>query len=257
MGTTQTPEQTAIEFYRDKFDSHLLGCEAWKLWLYQPVKAEDIAACLQSNAAIDAVFCFTAFDHGNFRALQQAGFDLISVRNTYEMGLATSLPAPTNMDHLANIEITRASIARERIRQADLEVLADVIGATSRYYKDHRIERTKCHAVYTTWLNNSVFHGYAADSVLAFQGERLVGIHTVKVKNDVGVIDLIGVVPDLQSAGLGNALLQGGLNIMRERGATRVEVTTENENIAGSRFYQKHGFRLREMQVVWHNVRSA
>lgn len=252
MGTTQTPEQIGIEFYRDKFDSQLLGCEAWKLWLYQSEKPEDIAACLQSNAA-DAVFCFTVFDHANFRALQQMGFDLISVRNTYE----ASLPAPATVAAHPAIELTRASVARERIRQADLEVLADVIGATSRYYKDHRIERAKCHAVYTTWLNNSVFNGYAADSVLAFQGERLVGIHTVKVKNEVGVIDLIGVVPDLQSAGLGNALLQDGLNIMRERGATRVEVTTENENIAGSRFYQKHGFRLREMQVVWHNVRSA
>jgi len=252
MGTLQTSEPNKSEFYRDKFDSQLLGCEAWKLWLYQSVTPQAIAACLQSNAAIDAVFCFTVFDHANFRALQQAGFDLISVRNTYEMGM----PAPSVATHPA-IEITRASIARERIRQADLEVLADVIGATSRYYKDHRIERTQCHAVYTTWLNNSVFNGYAADSVLAFQGERLVGIHTVKVKNDVGVIDLIGVVPDLQSAGLGNALLQDGLNIMRERGATRVEVTTENENIVGSRFYQKHGFRLREMQVVWHRVKSA
>ena len=253
MGTLQTSEPNKSEFYRDKFDSQLLGCEAWKLWLYQSIKPEEIAACLQSNAAIDAVFCFTVFDHGNFRALQQAGFDLISVRNTYEMSIATQ----TNVAAPPAIEMTRASVARERIRQADLEVLADVIGTTSRYYKDQRIERAKCHAVYTTWLNNSLFNGYAADSVLAFQGERLVGIHTVKVKGDVGVIDLIGVMPDLQSVGLGNALLQDGLAIMSERGATRVEVTTENENIAGSRFYQKHGFRLREMQVVWHNVRST
>ncbi|NJM40545.1 MAG: GNAT family N-acetyltransferase [Anaerolineae bacterium] len=106
--------------------------------------------------------------------------------------------------------------------------------------------------MYVAWLNNSVFNGYAVDSVLAFQGERLIGIHTVKTKQGVGIVDLIGIIPDLQNAGLGGALLKGGFDIMRAHGATRVEVVTENENIQGSRFYQKNGFRLTDMKLVWH-----
>jgi ribosomal protein S18 acetylase RimI-like enzyme len=225
----------------------MLGCEAWKLWLHQPEDVDTIANCLD-GAHADVVFCFTIFNHDNFRALQQLGFDLISVRNTYER----PMPQPVAFAAPAGIELTTASVAKQRIQADDLAVLADVLGTTSRYYKDRRISPNKSRAVYVAWLNNSVFNGYAVDSVLAFQGERLVGIHTVKVRNEVGVIDLIGIAPDLQNAGLGGALLEGGLAIMRTRGATRVEVITENENIQGSRFYQKHGFRLTDMKLVWH-----
>ena len=206
----------------------------------------EVTACLEGKA-VDAVFCFTNFHHANFRALQALGFDLISVRNTYEKSIKSELVSKTD-----SVYLTHASAARDHIRPADLDVLADVIGATSRYYKDARIAQDKAHAVYVTWLNNSIFNGYALDSILAFQGERLVGIHTVKVKNSVGVIDLIGVVPDLQNAGVGQAMLNAGIDVMREHGASKVEVTTENENVPGSRFYQKYGFRLASVMLVWH-----
>ena len=252
--TTQTAIQAqtlrTIECYRDNFDSQLLGCNAYKLWLYDPVRDEhEITACLEGKAA-DAVFCFTNFHHANFRALQALGFDLISVRNTYEKSIKSELVSKS--DSRYDFELVRASAARDHIRPVDLDVLADVIGATSRYYKDARIAQDKAHAVYVTWLNNSIFNGYALDSILAFQGERLVGIHTVKVKNGVGVIDLIGVVPDLQNAGVGQTLLNAGIDVMREHGASKVEVTTENENVPGSRFYQKNGFRLASVMLVWH-----
>ena len=211
----------------------------------------EITACLEGKAA-DAVFCFTNFHHANFRALQALGFDLISVRNTYEKSIKTETKSVLETESVYDFELVRASAARDRIRPADLDVLADVIGATSRYYKDAHIAQDKAHAVYVTWLNNSIFNGYALDSILAFQGERLVGIHTVKVKNGVGMIDLIGVAPDLQNAGVGRALLNTGLDVMREHGASTVEVTTENENVPGSRFYQKHGFKLISMMLVWH-----
>jgi ribosomal protein S18 acetylase RimI-like enzyme len=240
------------ECYRDKFDSAMLGCEAWKLWLHGPVDAAVIEA-LVDGAAADVVFCFTIFDHANFRALQKLGFELISLRNTYERATPTTTDTGIAPD---GIEFTTASLARQRIRQADLVALADVLGATSRYYKDTHIPKDKSRAVYVAWLNNSLFNGYAAESMLAFQNERLVGVHTIKVKNDsgnkVGIVDLIGIVPDLQNAGLGSALLYAGLEVMRAHGASRIEVTTENENIQGSRFYQKHGFKLASMQLVWH-----
>ena len=245
--------QNKIECYRDNFDSQLLGLNAYKLWLYEPVRdISDITACLEGKAA-DAVFCFTDFHHANFRALQALDFDLISVRNTYERSIGQTF----EVSEIPEVSLARASVAKERIQPFDLEALADVIGATSRYYKDARIAHEKAHAVYTTWLNNSVFNGYAAESILAFQGSRLVGIHTVKVKNDIGVIDLIGVTPDMQGTGVGQALLKVGIEVMREKGATKVEVTTENENVQGSRFYQKYGFKLASMMVVWHKINSA
>lgn len=259
MTSIQAATPDKIECYRDNFDSQLLGLNAFKLWLYDPVRdADEITACLEGKAA-DAVFCFTNFHHANFRALQALGFDLISVRNTYEMPIASLIVVSgiSEILEVAGVALLRASVARDRILPAHLAVLADVIGATSRYYKDQRIAPQKAHAVYTTWLNNSVFNGYAAESILAFQGSRLVGIHTVKVKNDIGVIDLIGVTPDMQGSGVGRALLDAGIDAMRERGATRVEVTTENENIQGSRFYQKQGFKLASMMTVWHKIKSA
>ncbi|NJM40546.1 MAG: hypothetical protein HC853_07145 [Anaerolineae bacterium] len=116
----------------------MLGCEAWKLWLHQPEDVETIARCLEGTNA-DAVFCFTIFNHGNFRALQQLGFDLISVRNTYQRPMTE----PTACAAPAGIELTTASVAKHRIQPSDLSVLADVLAQPAATTKTATSPQTK------------------------------------------------------------------------------------------------------------------
>lgn len=237
-----------VEFCKDAFDSHMLECVCCKLWLYEQVKTEDIATHIEpvADAAPDFVACFSVYSRANFQALQRLGFQLISVRNTYARRL-DGLDAGKSLPGLA-----LATQAPRRVQPEDLAPLATVIGETSRYFKDERLSRAACQRVYETWLANSLFHGNAVDSVLAFKGDTLAGIHTVKMKANIGVVDLIGVLPELQHDGLGTALLLAGARVMRERGARDIEVVTENENVPACRFYQKLGFRLSSVQFVWH-----
>lgn len=239
-----------IEFYRDAFDSQILGCECYKLWLNEPLSGQQVEDALASvGERIDRVACFSVYAQSNFRALERLGFQLISVRNTYSRPVDGFPPAAA----LPAIDRVLASNHTARLSREDLTPLAVVIGETSRYFKDHSIPANDSLRVYQTWLENSLYNGYAAESVLAFdESGRLAGIHTLKVKGETGIVDLIGVAPGFQQGGLGASLLAAGVEAMRQRRARTVEVVTENENVPAARFYQKHGFRLQSMQLVWH-----
>jgi ribosomal protein S18 acetylase RimI-like enzyme len=239
-----------IEYRQDRFDTEHLGCAAFKLWLPEgAADSAELAATIDASGA-EAVFCFAAHTTENIELLQRLGFNLISIRQTYELCLPTAVPNIPPVP--GGIELLRLSDGLPPIRDEDLACLAEVIGATSRYFKDAHIARDRCRAVYVAWLSNSLRHGYADEAILAMRGEAWVGVHTLKIKNGTGAVDLIGVRPDSQGAGLGHALLQHGMAELHRRGMRSVQVVTEGENIGASRFYQRHGFLLRATELVWH-----
>ena len=244
------------ECYHDKFDSQMLGRTVYKLQLRDEVA--DAAELRSSYAGqpADVLFCFSEYSPRNIAALQAEGFGFISIRNTYEMPLTAARVDQLTANAPADVDLVMASAGVPELPPQDLLGLAETLGETSRYFKDARIPRENSLKVYQTWLNNSLYNGYANDVVLAMKGDssarELAGIHTLKWKNGIGVVDLIGVQPRYQQHGMGRALLQAGLRAFAQNGATCVEVVTEGENVPASRFYQKNGFLLRSVQLVWH-----
>jgi ribosomal protein S18 acetylase RimI-like enzyme len=49
--------------------------------------------------------------------------------------------------------------------------------------------------------------------------------------------------------GIGTALLEAVIALLRERGATELRVMTTNDNLRALRFYQRRGFRLKELRA--------
>jgi ribosomal protein S18 acetylase RimI-like enzyme len=243
-----------IEVVADAFDARALGGPVFKARVAegQPFAFDATTrATLGELAGRDAALLsvFTPCRHDVNAELQRLGFELVSVRCTYErvVGPAIALPVPP-----AGVELRRLSAGAAVCRPEDRAALALLLGETSRYFKDRHIPRASALAIYEAWITNSLWHGYAAEAVLAYAGDRLVGINTLRFHGEVGSVDLIGVQASYRNVGLGGVLLEHGFAACRERGAGRVRVVTEAENVGACRFYQRHGFLATATDLVWH-----
>jgi ribosomal protein S18 acetylase RimI-like enzyme len=239
-------EPVSPEFRQDAFDTEKLGSRVFKLWLHDDAsEAASLASMIEASAA-DLVCCFSSYSARNIALVQNLGFRLISVRQTYERDLAPEgdVPMPAGFE-------VRLAQPGESLAPAPLRSLAEIIGLSSRYFKDPGIPRARSQALYEAWLANSLA-GYAAAVVLGKQGDDVLGIHTLRIGQGVGVVDLIGVDSRAQGSGLGSALLLYGLRECARRGVARARVVTEGENVGASRFYQRHGFLLCSTELVWH-----
>jgi ribosomal protein S18 acetylase RimI-like enzyme len=242
-----------IEIVADAFDASALGGPVYKARAVEGAPfALDPAtrSALREMAARDAALLtvFAPCSHDVNVELQGLGFELVSVRCTYERPLGRPGAVP---EAPVGLRLRRLS---EGVACApeDCRRLATLLGETSRYFKDRRIPRDRAQAIYDAWLTNSLVHGYAAEAVLAFDGDRLAGLVTLRLHGTVGSVDLIGVQDGYRNAGLGHVLLEHGFAACHERGATRVRVVTEAENVAACRFYQRHGFVVVATDLVWH-----
>jgi GNAT superfamily N-acetyltransferase len=81
--------------------------------------------------------------------------------------------------------------------------------------------------------------------IYELQGEA---VGTVTVDSDF--LRQLYVLPAHWGSGIGSALLERGLERMRERGATRAKLWTLEGNERGRRFYERRGWRLTEVTRV-------
>ncbi|KGN36770.1 GNAT family acetyltransferase [Knoellia subterranea KCTC 19937] len=81
---------------------------------------------------------------------------------------------------------------------------------------------------------------------IAERGTELVGLLTYHVGDDT--VDLV-TINAFDRGGVGSALLRALIDSARDVGATRVRVTTTNDNTRALWFYQQAGFRLSALRV--------
>ena len=62
------------------------------------------------------------------------------------------------------------------------------------------------------------------------------------VGGEMGIVESVRVRSDLRGRGLGERLMRHVLDLARERGAARVELTTNAQRDAARRFYERLGF---------------
>jgi len=246
-------EHQTPEFRQDRFDSEHLGCVAYKLWLRDHTPEASELSKLFDAAGAELVCTFSSYSVRNIEVMQRLGFRLIGVRDTYELSLASEPSVPALPP---DVELVLAEAGRPPVSREDLVGLAEALGAAGRYLKDPGIPRARGLALYLAWLSNSLHAGYADAVVLAMRREALLGIHTIRIVDRIAYVDLLGVQASAQGTGLGSALLARGLVECAKRGISRVRVVTENENVGASRFYQRHGFLLCSMELVWHGHRA-
>jgi mycothiol synthase len=92
----------------------------------------------------------------------------------------------------------------------------------------------------------------AEDFLLAERDGVLLGYHWTKVHEDgLGEVYVLGISPDAQGLGLGNALLIRGLRHLAERGCETVLLYVDGDNPGARRLYERAGFVEYDVDVQW------
>jgi ribosomal protein S18 acetylase RimI-like enzyme len=106
--------------------------------------------------------------------------------------------------------------------------------------------------------------GRFSNVFVAERGGRLLGFHLCRIKRlpahmgggMAGEVSDVWVEPEARKLGVGEALLQAGLEWMRGQGVHSVEVQVLSENEGSLRFFERHGFKLeyRALRLLWHEA---
>ena len=237
-----------IEFVREPFDSGLWKKEVYKFHVQPP-----FPNVLELREAIaktrpDLLFAFVPFSPHIMETMEDVGFHLISIRSTYKLGIDAAKDAPPLPSGMRTVSLKDGF----KVSDQDLHEMAVTIGSVSRYFRDRRIPPHQALELYLTWIKNSLFNGYVQEAFLVLNDTRMVGLVTLKIKEGCGSIDLIGVSPSFQRSGIGSRLLWEAFHYFQSNGIKDIYVVTEGENISANAFYQRKGFLLHDLALVYH-----
>ncbi|NUR71032.1 MAG: GNAT family N-acetyltransferase [Hamadaea sp.] len=99
-------------------------------------------------------------------------------------------------------------------------------------------------ALATWWSIEATERGIATGDVLVAEvGGRIVGMAGLGAKDGVPVLWKLYVLPGMQGAGVGSALMAAVFDRLRRRGDDRLRLEYLEGNERAAAFYRAHGFR--------------
>lgn len=153
--------------------------------------------------------------------------------------------------NLNNGERDEAIISvKEDFKSEKLERISIQSGEYSRFNLDRKIPEKKFEELYRIWIEKSVSR-QLADEVLVYTSD-LLGMITLKQKEDSAEIGLLGVDREARGKGIGQKLIQAAKNFTTERALNSLKVVTQGENQPAMNLYQKCGFNVIETYYTYH-----
>ncbi|HML47840.1 MAG TPA: GNAT family N-acetyltransferase [Clostridia bacterium] len=90
--------------------------------------------------------------------------------------------------------------------------------------------------------DSSVLPGFAA-----MEGDRVLGAILYRIQDDACEIAVVYSL--LENRGIGTALIRRVIETAKKAGCGRVWLVTTNDNVHALRFYQKFGFRIKDVHI--------
>lgn len=133
--------------------------------------------------------------------------------------------------------------------------IAEELSGWSRFAFDPLFGPEQARRLYREWIDVSVA-GRADEIVVARVDDRCVGCVTCRLEHGSnhrrGRIELVGVARGAAGQGIGTAMLRRAFQWFSRQATARVDVVTQGRNVAALRFYQRLGFRIREVELLYH-----
>jgi GNAT superfamily N-acetyltransferase len=175
-------------------------------------------------------------------AAEDAGFRLVDVRVTLDRRVADAPPRGAG---------TQLRLARPDDAPA-LRAIARTSHRDSRFYRDGRFERSRCDALYETWIARSCADPAVAVWVAEVDG-RVAGYCTCERAGErAGRIGLFAVDDRARRRGVGAALVAQAVGWCAGEGLETATVATQAHNVGAQRLYQACGFRTAAVQHWYH-----
>jgi len=237
-----------INIYKDDFDSKILKKNVFKLLINGTLKDNKSILKKIKEVGADIIFAFVKYDNRNIRVFENLGFNLISIRNTYEY--QNTVPSKKNnlikdyrlISYNKNVSISGNTI----------DDFVKILLPTSRYYKDVNISKKSSKEIYFNWINNSFYKNYADSIFLVEVQNKVAGFISLKLKKSIGYIDLICILPKYRKMGLGSLLIKESLKFFKNKKIKEIYVITEGENLSANAFYQKNSFIIKNVELIYH-----
>ncbi|MCS6955737.1 MAG: GNAT family N-acetyltransferase [Candidatus Calescibacterium sp.] len=226
-----------MKIVTEEFDSSIFKKKVFRVILNSSLSTSDVAFLHEELARMhDAIiYCTIPVISSHIGVLEDCGFSLISIRNTYvyrrdflNKTFEDELPGYKVIEFRSDMNISDNVIHR----------FATVIGQVNRYFKDPKINKQHSQELYIQWINNSLYHGLATKCFFVFWGENPVGICTTRLNGSDARIDLFGVLPEFQGKGVGKLLLGGVLKYLLSYNPNVIWVATAGENIRANIFFK-------------------
>lgn len=85
-----------------------------------------------------------------------------------------------------------------------------------------------------------------------YEDGRPAGTYTLKIKDNTGWIDSIGVAPEFQRRGIGSKLLKKSVKVLQDAGKENIELSVFNINTRAVELYLKSGFKVEREHSIWY-----
>jgi ribosomal protein S18 acetylase RimI-like enzyme len=124
-------------------------------------------------------------------------------------------------------------------------------GWSSRFNLDPKLNY-KFEELYRLWVSNSV-SGKIADIVYVIRdGEKFIGLMTLKQDGSKGKIGIIAVDPGYRGKAYGAALLKAADHWYIQNNISTAEVVTQEANEGACKFYESNGYHIYNIQYIYH-----
>jgi len=134
----------------------------------------------------------------------------------------------------------------------ELIELALQSGEFSRFKVDKNFPAGSFEKLYTKWIENSVNKQFD-DAVYVYKIEnKIVGLLTLKDKQNIGTISLIGVDQSVRGQNIGSKLIQKTFYHYSQKNIFDIEVVTQLDNHLACKFYEKNNFKIKNIQNIYH-----
>ena len=125
-------------------------------------------------------------------------------------------------------------------------------GKYSRFKLDTKLPAGSYEKLYRKWIEKSV-SGEIADKVLVYKEHgEILGLITLKIKTDHGEIGLLAADYSAQGKGIGSKLISAAEDCIVSHNLNIMEVATQFNNETACRFYEKNGYRIKEVLNYYH-----
>jgi ribosomal protein S18 acetylase RimI-like enzyme len=85
-----------------------------------------------------------------------------------------------------------------------------------------------------------------------YEDNEPAGTYTLKIMDNNGWIDSIGVAPGFQRRGIGKKLLFRSIRVLQAAGAEKIELSVFNINTRAVNLYFKSGFQVESEHSIWY-----
>jgi len=235
-----------MQFQILKFDTKLFGFKVAKILptKISPVKLRAILNTLRSKKVRLVYWQADSSDKKSQTAAKKLHGFLSSKQVTYLINLKKVTISPTFIDEVKTYQAKKPS--------PEMKQLAIYIGTLSRFGTDPKIPKKLMKKMYHAWIKNSV-NSSAADQVFVIRNKnKVVGMCTLSTKNKRGDIRLLAVAPGCRGKKFGTKLIQTAENYFIKKNYSKLQVVTQESNIAACKLYKKCGFHIESINNFYH-----